>query len=281
MKLKITAAGIFFASLFVSCEVFDPGEQIPSYIYIDTIKLTTTYLTQGSASGKFTDAWIYVDDQSLGVYELPATIPALQKGNHEVKVRGGIKVNGIAASRSAYPVCDFYSQYVNLDPGKTVSIDPEVSYFPAVTFKWKEDFESVGVSLTTTSLSDTSLQIISDTAGVFEGRFSGAAYLDSNNPFFECASSASFSLPLDNVYLEMNYKCNNSFSVGVYAAGNGSPFTTLFVNPSAEWNKIYINLANEIGTAHSNPYTVFIRMAKNEGVALPELYIDNIKLIHQ
>lgn len=277
-------AGFFSGIILLflsSCEVLDPQEQVPCYIYIDTIDLNTDYLTEGSTSSKFTDAWVYIDDEPLGAYELPATIPILKEGGHEVKIRGGIKLNGIAATRAPYIMCNFNTQYIDLQLDKIVTLSPTVSYFTALNFKWKEDFENAGVSLTNTSASDTSIQISTDPSKVFEGNQSGVVYLDANNPYFEAVSSSAYTLPLADVFLELNYKCNNPFSIGIYAAGNQTPYTTLFLNPSEQWNKIYINLANEIGALHSNPYNIFISMAKSESVDFPELYLDNIKLIHQ
>lgn len=270
----------WFFFFFSSCEVFDPQEQVPSYIYIEKIDLTTAYLTQGSESSKFSDAWVYIDDQPVGVYELPATIPVLGKGAHQLKVRGGIKVNGISALRSAYPLCNFYQQNIDLKVNDKISLAPEVNYFSSIQFKWIEDFENVGFSLSKTSASDTSIQATSDIDKIFEGENSGAVYLDSIHSFFECKSSVSYNLPFENVFLELNYKSNNTFVAGIYSASN-IPYTTLYINPSVEWNKIYINLANEIAYANAGPYYIFIAMTKSSDVEFPELYLDNIKLIHQ
>ncbi|HOV12628.1 MAG TPA: hypothetical protein PLL90_12785, partial [Bacteroidales bacterium] len=67
---------------------------VPSYIHIDKIDLNTTYEFDGSNSCKITDAWVYIDGDLQGIYELPATFPVLANGQHTIMVRAGIKLNG-------------------------------------------------------------------------------------------------------------------------------------------------------------------------------------------
>jgi len=53
--------------------LINPAEPIPSYIHIDKIDLTTDYSSQGTSSNKITDAWIYVDNELIGAFEMPVT----------------------------------------------------------------------------------------------------------------------------------------------------------------------------------------------------------------
>ena len=58
-----------------SCSKKDLEAEIPAYISIDDITLTTDLATQGSAAENITDAWVFINDNLVGVYELPATFP--------------------------------------------------------------------------------------------------------------------------------------------------------------------------------------------------------------
>jgi hypothetical protein len=58
----------------------------PTWTWAD-VSLNTS-ASEGSASHKITDAWVYVDDQLVGVWEVPSKIPALEAGEHTVKVVG-------------------------------------------------------------------------------------------------------------------------------------------------------------------------------------------------
>ena len=83
------------------------------------------------------------------------------------------------------------------------------------------------------------------------------------------------------IYLELDYKCNQSFVVGVIGGGSDER-EALTINPSDDWNKIYIQLTNVVSrqpTYATQGYQVFIRATKE--VNSPKIYLDNIKLILQ
>ena len=77
---------------FISCRKFEGSQKVPSYIHIESIEVDslTDYFVYGANTHKITDAWVYVDDNLVGIYELPSTFPVLKKGQHKVAVRGGI-----------------------------------------------------------------------------------------------------------------------------------------------------------------------------------------------
>ena len=71
----------FLCILFItatSCEKFSGDQTIPAYLGIDSIYLSTDYNSEGTASQRITDAWVYVDDEFLGAFELPARLPVLK-----------------------------------------------------------------------------------------------------------------------------------------------------------------------------------------------------------
>src|SRR5436190_18776076 len=127
----------FFLSLH-SCEVINPDEEIPSYVRVENISLVTDTFTQGSASQKITDVWLYVDDQPLGVYEMPVSIPVLAEGPHALAIRAGVIVNGIASTRVYYPFYAFYNETVNLTRGTITTVSPTVNYFSGAVFSLQE-----------------------------------------------------------------------------------------------------------------------------------------------
>ena len=276
---------LFIATAILgSCNLYNPPEQVPSYIHIDKIDLTTDPL-EGSNSSKITDAWVYVDEQLVGCYELPCTFPVLFEGDHQVMIRAGIKVNGISAIRSPYPFYNSFKQLVNLQPGTTITLSPTVTYTSSTTFEFMESFEGSGVIMDTTAASDTTLQrIFLPNTDVFEGNSSGVAYLDQNNTFFECISSLSYVLPKGgkDVFLEFNYKSNHEFVVGVIAM---PPYyqqlASLTYNASASWNKTYLYLTPNIsGASGSTQFKIFIGMQNTSGADDVKLLLDNIKLVY-
>ena len=109
-----------------SCEKEDEnsiGETIPAYIQIDAISIDDVNDTE-----KITDAWVYINDQLQGVYELPSLFPVLSTGKQNIRIKGGIKNNGISSSRRAYPFYKSFIQEKNLKADQITSMYPIVSY---------------------------------------------------------------------------------------------------------------------------------------------------------
>ena len=279
---------LFILSLtigFGSCKLVDPAEDIPAYIRIDSVGLTTQPGVHGSNSHKISDAWVYVNDQLIGAFELPATIPVLHSGDVEVTIRAGIKMNGISATRLRYPFYNFYSVNVNLTPGQVTHVSPTVQYFSGITpFALIEDFENAGIAFTDTLMSDTTIVLVTAPLA-FEGNKSAAVYLDVTHTNFLALTAGNFTPPTNGspVFVEMNYKCNNRFSVGIRGGSSGvnDYRETIQINPSENWNKIYINVTSEVSRAPFYPnYKLYFAMVKEGGVANPQLFIDNIKFIY-
>ncbi len=276
------------AALIPSCEVINPEEGIPSYIQIDTISLTTSYAGEGTNSHKITDAWVYVDDELVGTYELPALVPVLKSGSHKVTVNAGIKMNGISATRIPYPFYQPYEITAELFPDSVITLQPNVHYYSTTTFAWKEDFESPGYTLELTGMSDTTLNRVTGTPDVFEGNVSGLFAM--RNPphiLFECKTINEYALPKGGtpVFLELNYKCNNTFRIGIFENEQGGASQqvpqTILINKSENWNKIYVNLTNEVSLfANAINYNVYFGVIPDDGNPQPMVYVDNIKLIY-
>ncbi len=269
---------------FLSCSKKDYEAQIPTYISIDKFSLTTDYSTQGSESMSITDVWVYIDDDFVGVYELPANFPILKEGIVTVKLYAGIKENGIAANRTRYLGYAPYVQEVNLVKEETVIIDPQIIYEPTIKFAWLEDFDNASLTFLYNSNSDTIIN--KNSVDVKEGTFSGQVFLDPDMIFFEATSTSLIGVPLNGsspVYLEMDFKTNQPLTIGVYLDANQYAFITL--NVSTEWRKIYINLSEVISTNNigATDLKVFFGMQEsgsNQFVTNPEIFIDNLKVVH-
>ena len=272
------------AGAFNSCEKFTGDQTIPAYIKIDSIYFSTT-LGQGTAMHKFTDAWVYVDNELVGTFELPVVLPVLKRGQHTILIQAGIKMNGIASTRVPYPFTKSYTVSTRLTEDSTTIVVPRVTYYESVVFKWLEDFELGGISMEKTSKSDTVMEKTNKTGEVCEGVFSGVVHLTDSASLFECATIKAFTLPKTggSVFLELNYKVNNPVTVGLIGTAISQTLQepVVVLNPNTKWNKIYINLTPTIGDMSTcYEYKVFIGALKEADVSKPEMFFDNIKLIH-
>jgi len=245
----------------------------PSYISIKSIYLDST------TTSNITDAWVYIDDNLQGVYELPADFPVLASGVHKLRVKAGIKDNGIASSRIAYP---FYSSYIineqNFDSRTTIEIIPEINYLDSAKF-FTEDFDGSGLSLDTDSASFST----DETDGI-DGEY-GEITLTDSMLISEITTYELDNLPQAGapVYLELDYKCNTQFLVGVYVNFPGSVLQKdlLWVNPKEDWNKIYVNLTSTISEGvGAESFKVFIGMKRDFELDANTLYFDNLKVVY-
>ena len=285
---------IGFSLLFVtSCTKMEGGQTVPSYLKIDSVFVDTYYPIEGSDSQKITDVWIYVDDQQMGVFELPALFPILKNGKHRLEIRPGIKLNGISSTRVPYP---FYKPIVydnlNFIPDSVINLGSvKTNYFDDIKFSWLEDFEGPSISIIESETSDTTIErtqpINSPEAFLSQtSSYSGKIVLTPDKPLFWGYSYNTFDLPRDGtpVALEINFKTNNSMVVGVLTSlpGDFKWDDLVYLNHSSSWNKIYINIAPTTSRyPKAYDFKLYFRAGLEQGLEKGEILIDNIKLIHR
>ena len=291
---------VIVSLLYVSsCSKEQFKAEIPSYLKITAIDLETDTF-DGSDSQKITDAWITMDGIFLGAFEIPCTIPILADGEHEFAISAGIKANGISATRIRYPfysICNlFYEDSIEPVVGKklhlykdsTITVSATTKYTDNTNFLFIEDFEDAGLIIKPSDESDTTLQKTYSDSLVFEGYGSGFVELDSVNDFFELINSEFVSLSSiynDNM-LELNYKCDHSFKVGIAMksgeTGEIVRFEALHIDSSYVWNKIYVHMTNQVNLGTTDDeFGIFIGIKKRVNVETATFYFDNIKWLHK
>ncbi len=287
--IRLVVVFLFSGTLFFfACRKDNLKPGIPAFIHTDSIGLNTIFIDEGSSSHKITDVWVYAEDQTIGAFEMPATIPILKDCLGKLRLVAGIKLNGISTTRIEYP---FYKSIIiddfNFLPDSVIIINPTTCYWETTKFVWMEDFENVSISLDTTSKSTVNIELTPEgSADTFEGLHSGFIMLNENDTLFEAASYSAYVLPTDGspVFLELNYKNNNMFTVGVFAqtATQIIQDPVIFINRKENWNKIYINLTNAAtSTSDAIDFKIFFGALKEDDVAEPKIYLDNIKLIYK
>ncbi|RMG81984.1 MAG: hypothetical protein D6707_03815 [Bacteroidetes bacterium] len=272
-----------------SCNIINPPEQIPSYIAIDTIILETEP-GQGTDKHAITDAWIYINNDIQGIYELPVTqAPLLFTGKQNLKIAGGIKHNGKILERPYYPFYDFYTNDTSfyLYPDSVVTVSAIVKYFDGLQFKWMQDFEGDTLQF---EIPDTSVHIIKYADNPFEGNYSGIVTLTADTPGF-MAKSPIYEFPkAENIYLEFHYKTEAEIQVGTITVNDNdeevSLLTLFYIPPKYDlngnlvWNKIYLDLTDEINSEYNANYTKFKIFLAAYNTDNKKIYLDNIQIIH-
>ncbi len=265
----------------ISCDKFDKKESIPTYFTVDSLTFTTTY-NEGASTQNISDVWVDLDGNFMGVYELPVTFPLLgEQKIHTIRLRAGIKKNGIDASRIAYPFYDSYLIDTTFAENATIRLIPHFEYNKSTVFEWIEDFQDPGFTLNKTSNSDTTLnRVIDETNGA--NRL-GEIVLENTHPQFEYISKNTFTLQAGQTYLELDYKNNQVFTIGLIINNTSSQenISLIMINPKNYLNKIYIDLSYVLSqNLGAIDYGIFFRAVKQDDVDTAKIYIDNIKLVH-
>ncbi len=267
--------------LLISCDKYDKEEPIPTYFTVDSLSFSTNY-NEGANTQKISDVWVNLDGNFLGVYELPATFPLLgEQGKHTIRLRPGIKKNGIDASRVVYPFYESYLIDTDFVENATIKLIPAFKYTEKTVFEWIEDFQDPGFTLDRTLNSDTTLIRVIDETNTLNRL--GEIILDDKHQRFEYVSKNTFTLQAGQTYLELDYKNNQVFSVGMIVNNVSSQddIDIIMINPKDYLNKIYIDLSYVISqNLGAVDYGIFFRAVKQSDIDTAKIYIDNIKLVH-
>ena len=309
----ILVVAVFLALGLTSCHKFS-GPSVPAYIHIESISVDslTDYSVYGASTSNITDAWVYVDDQIIGCYELPATFPVLEKGEHKVAVYGGICLDGRGSMRAPY---SFYMpvEYKNMElvENQIDTLRPVVNYYPineGVKIAKIVDFESSN-PMESTAQSDTGMVRVvrAENWPASCMDYVGGVSLPAGSLDFTVAIADEFKCHKDlmgekPLLLEMDYNTNDTVFVGImyYEKYTLVQWPMVKVLPTDKqhdipqvWKKIYINLGSLMHEHESADYfkvyiTSDLTVSESYGQApyspLNEprhYYFDNLKVLYK
>ena len=282
-----------------SCEWINPEEETPSFIQIDSFVMEDNLLAdEGSLSHDIRDAWVFIDDKMIGIYEIPARIPILESGIHKLTIGPGIFISTNSTQRDNYP---FYNAYIdesfNLIAGETQFVTPVSSYRDqgsTYAYEVVDDFESVIVQMDSFSGSQVPILQTQDLGYVYEGTGSGLITIKSTDSlaFFRTPTVI---LPGSGkvTYLEIDYYSDYTFTVYGKAINKGlqnETFELLNLKPTTdeedekEWKKAYINISSMTsGAANPEGFYIFFNIGISNVAQRKDGFVafDNIKFVYQ
>jgi hypothetical protein len=282
---------IFFISLFLisGCVKNNPD---PSWLQINEWTLESNIELSGS-EGELTenisDAWVYVDDKIIGVFQVPCKIPILKSGISNIKIFPAIKNNGISATKKIYPFLEVFEINKELIQNQTLVISPKTKYKSITNFK-VYDFEQANMFIENdpnTSL--TQIQYANLDLQPINGNFYGKVPFNETDSIWIAYTTEQVQFNKGReVYLELDYYNTNSLTTGlIYVNQDGTAKNNINIqlNPQDElnikWKKIYIDLKEIIG--NSPPGCNFLQSFQaslNPGKTNTEVRLDNIKLVY-
>jgi len=266
-----------------SCSFFDTLERKPMFLIANEVSLTTES-EEGANTHKIRDLSVYVDGFNIGVFNLPADIPVLDDDdNIRIDAVAGIRNNGNAALPIEYPFYSIESIDVNYEEEKLIPFNINFGYKDGVQFKFVEGFESSvhGFNGDLDNNPNTNVETVTDARS---GSFAGKITNNAAEPDYEF--STNFVYPIDDifdtqVFLELDYKNEIPFQIGVLGFNGqiGRRDYKIVLVESEDWNKIYIDLTNEIANAQIQEFQIIMRNANEDG-QYGSVWLDNVKLVH-
>lgn len=276
-----------FVVLIASC-----GKDIeaPAYLEVKNFELEATVnptYNQGERTHNFTDAWVYVDGDLLGVFELPCRLPLNDEGYKKITVIPGIRNNGISATKLRYPFVEQHIEYGTLVRNETLVIQPKTRYYQDVYF-WIEDFEDAAVKIDNTIYSKATLVKGNDPEILAYGNFYGRVDLNQTDSIWDAITAELWTIPKGRpVFIEIDYYNTNSILTGFLAVGsqgfNANPFILINAQKPNElvWKKIYLDFREIVGyNVNYNQFRLMLTSVLPASESETFLCIDNIKLIY-
>lgn len=288
---------VYFLLLFLvlgSCGKNNPD---PSWIEVgawDLEENPNEVIPAGELSHSITEAFLYVNDEIVGVFEVPFRIPVLKEGAVNIKIFPAIKNNGISATKKIYSFLDVFEFNGTLVKNQTLTIQPKTRYKSNVKFII-EDFEDAAIKLENDPNSASQYSVGNDPEILqwFNGNFYGQVNLNAEDStwiaYTNFASVNGANLPRQTeVYLEIDFYNTAPVITGLLAV---SPISGVQPNQNIQlnalkpenlkWRKIYIDLRELINS--SDPQAYFEHSFQSnlpEGETTGLIILDNIKIVY-
>lgn len=239
---------------------------------------------QGVLTQDFSNAWVYVNNKLLGVFELPCKVPILVSGSAEINIYPAILNNGISATKKVYPFVESHLTYGELVQNETLVIHPVTRYSSNTKF-WIEDFEGATDSVDEGNPSPASLIKETDSNGF---NSYGRVLLNDSQNEWNAYTNQALSFPSGSeVYLEIDYYTTNELVTGlisIMADNTRDNHINVSLNPQENsnvvWKKIYIELSEIVGLSGGQSFLQTFQATLDAGDSEGLILIDNIKVVH-
>lgn len=284
MKLKLLPVLIGAAAILGGCNIINPSEPVPTYISIDSAYLKQTDPSKtGSLSSNISSVWVYYNNSTVGVFDVPGKIPVIADKAGQIQLKAGVAYSGIKNYNVSYPFYSFDTFAISPQPGGVIHHTFKPVYIDAARFRYIENFDlgSTFIKANSDNTSDTSLVRTSDPTKVFEGSGAGYIYLTTARPTSENINNDGFPIALGESFLEINYKCDVDFQIGLQTNTSGNLYVEYIagVNPSSEWKKLYVPLGTFTAKYKGSEYRVMLKTELTSGKTDGYVLVDNIKVI--
>jgi hypothetical protein len=276
----------FFISvvLFIQgCNVVNPPEATPTYIHIDSFQLSPDSVRGTTSSNDINTVWVYFDQRLVGAFDLPCTVPIINKTGGVVSLQAGIAVGGLTNFQVSYPFYRPDTFSLSPAPGKVVVRKPTVALYQNAVVYTVSNFD-IGSTNFSSVYGGLSIGLTSIDSERFNGNSSGVIRLRApNDTTTEDVCVIPFEIPINrDAYLELNYKCDVPFYVGMRSNVSGANIMTYLsgIYPSNKWRKFYLSLKDFVAQYPGDNYSLFIKATLPAGSTKGKVLLDDIQVVH-
>ncbi|MBK8955358.1 MAG: hypothetical protein IPM34_07365 [Saprospiraceae bacterium] len=271
--------------IWTSCDA--DQEPPPAYIQVNPFEFEIKP-GEGTARQQISDAWIYIDNQYIGAYQLPATLPVIGNGLLEILIQPGYRENGQITHPARYDLLEPYVSSALFDPLETTHIVPKTAYQSGLKFTFLEEFEGIHfLNIDRDGNSETKI-LLSTVEEAFEGLRSGVIELTNERKSLLAVYDIEKQIPQspDAIILELHFKSDIPFSIG-FIGNKGALGEDYLINatllPKKNWTKAYFNFRDIINDSNANSYRLAIsaNYRSDTAIAVQRILLDNIKVIHR
>ncbi len=297
-NFKWTFCVLALCFLFVQCNSFSGEQEIPAYIKIEGFNLVenpdiSLPQEEGFLTSDIRDVWVYVDNELIGAFPLPCSVPVLTTGKHKVDIRPGVLYNGMHATREAYPFYTTIIDTLDLVEGKEVVFtkkdimyNAERSQFPNLYEMFEDPYVNFEL-LVNAAEEATEMPMVVDEDSVLYGNMCGAIYYNPNGKNKYITIDSIYCTNKNGTVLEIDYHSNIPFEVGIYgkssSASSFESVSAVRIYPNAEkgWQKVYI-LLNKVWSMLDYPtyYRFYFEAFNPDEKNNTFIHLDNIKVVH-
>ena len=286
--MKVILLFIPLAFLLSTCIKNNPD---PAWLEVNdwTLMANANYFgAEGALTENLTEAWVHVNDDLIGVFEVPFKIPILKSGAVDIKVFPAIKNNGISATKKVYPFLETYQINAVLVANETLTISPTTKYKDNLFFTI-EDFEDINTNIVNDpNTSAASFSLSNNNLQWFNGNFYAKVALNATDSTWIAYTNWASYIPKGiEVYLEIDYRNSNSVTTGLLAISPSGTLPNTHIRLNAQkslpvvWKKIYLDLREMVSASANGAYfEQSFEAYLEDGLSNTEIEIDNIKLIH-
>ena len=285
---------VLFFVILISCFGCIKNNSDPSWLEVNAWTLQSNVSlsgVEGELTHNFSDAWVYVNDEIIGVFEVPFKIPILKYGAVNIKIYPTVKNNGIAATKKIYPFLEVFEVNTELIQNQTLTLNP-ITKYKSITQFWIEDFEdplNVKIEVDQNTSAIKSTPTTNTNLETFNGNFYGIINLNvSDSTWIASTSNQLYIQKGREAYLEVDYYNTNSLVTGIIYV---NPDNSTVNNPSygmqaqdpvsVKWKKIYIDLKELIGYSPNGANILQSFIASlDDGKTEGQIRIDNIKVVY-